>query len=382
MSTELQCALAGRCSGCPWIGQTHADQLARKQADLRALWTAAGIPDEPLGSLTFLPIAPGGLRDRVELSFRGGDRPRFGLYATGDDREIVDICECPQLSPELQAWLSEFRKLLPLIRPPIRIGSVRLRISPRGERGAWLDFSHQDVKALMADGGWLERLFRQAIVEVGQRRKRLVRKEGRWALGKPELHYWAPTYLGEREVPLYTTIGGFTQPGRRTIRVLVRELDAVLGEISGAWVELGAGCGTLTLPLAARAESVTAVETDPLAIAGLARSAAEAGLGARVKPLSESFLGRSAPLVEALAGASGLLVDPPRSGLGGFLTLLAEQARRPPRLIYVSCSAQSFVGDAAVLARLGYRAVSIRGIDQFPQTPHGEILADFRMAGS
>jgi tRNA/tmRNA/rRNA uracil-C5-methylase (TrmA/RlmC/RlmD family) len=68
-----------------------------------------------------------------------------------------------------------------------------------------------------------------------------------------------------------------------------------------------------------------------------------------------------------------VLADPPRSGLRGFIDALAERAGRP-QIVYVSCHAETLAADAARLAALGYRVAGLEGVDQFPQSPHGEWL--------
>jgi 23S rRNA (uracil1939-C5)-methyltransferase len=51
-----------------------------------------------------------------------------------------------------------------------------------------------------------------------------------------------------------------------------------------------------------------------------------------------------------------------------------------PVAVAVSCNAQSFARDAAILCAGGFEIGTIVPIDQFRHTPHVEIVATFRRA--
>lgn len=369
---KLDCRVAGVCSGCDWIQRSPADQMAAKVAAITGPWVAAGLPAADVASLAIRSIAPGGLRDRADLIYRRtGGEMRLGLYEL-DKKEIVDLADCPSMSGPLRAWLKDFRAS----PPPIEAGSLRLRVSPEGKRGAWLDFSNADVKRLLDERTWLEWLSGLAIVEIGQKRKRLAVKGDRLGLVDPVLDYWFPTFIDGKAVPLYSAIGTFTQVGVDANRVLVEEyLKALGGPVSGRWLELGSGIGNLTLPLAAAGASVTAIEIDELAIEGLNRATAEAKLSERVSVAVQSFHLPSQTMAAMFQGVAGVVADPPRSGLIGFCDLL--ETYRPEVIVYVSCYAESFTTDAARFYGHGYRLARIVGVDQFPQTSHCEYVARF-----
>jgi tRNA/tmRNA/rRNA uracil-C5-methylase (TrmA/RlmC/RlmD family) len=44
-------------------------------------------------------------------------------------------------------------------------------------------------------------------------------------------------------------------------------------------------------------------------------------------------------------------------------------------VVYVSCEPSTLARDLAVLAGEGFRLLSVRGFDLFPQTPHVEAIA-------
>lgn len=368
----LACSYSARCSGCDWL-LVPADEQRRLK--IENLQTATG-PVIPAGvEIGFTAIAEGGLRDRVDLMLdRRSGRQRLGLFdrfKTG----IVDLEGCPQLSPALEAWLADFRRL----GFPIDRGSVRLRVGPGGQRGVWLDFANVDVKKLLDEDKLLRELLAMATVEIGQRRKRLALKEDRLKLIDPLLEPWFETYLGDKPTPLFCAIGSFTQPGFRANRALVSEaMKPVLASQATRVIEFGSGIGNFTLPLANAAGHVDAYEVDSLALEGLNLAATHAGLTENQLKIHEgNFQGDKSGVVE-FAEADLVFVDPPRSGLMKFLDPLVALARRPRDFVYVSCFAESFALDAARLASFGYGLTMITIVDQFPQSRHYEIVASFR----
>ena len=340
----IDCRVAGRCGGCPSILESYESQLANKRAQISSLFENVEID----------VIAEEGLRDRTDLQFRDGVLGLFDL----EGKELVDIGPCPALSPALLAFVQT------IDRPPIAKMSLRLRVSPSGERGLWIDAANLDVKTLLDERSWLAK--RNCVIEIGQRRKPLVdfklKKE-------PELRPWFQTWLGDKPQNLYLPIGGFTQPSLAANKILVQRVIEMAS--AKKILEVGAGCGNFSLPLAHRGHEVIAVEIDGLAREGLARAAEEAHL--------KIELGASDMYDPAnqLPDVDGVLADPPRSGLRKFVDVLAKN---PPReVIYVSCFAESLLADAEKLKSLGYRVSGARGVDQFPQTPHCEWIVRFTL---
>jgi 23S rRNA (uracil1939-C5)-methyltransferase len=378
-SGVLWCEVAGRCGGCPWIGRPFAAQREEKVASLIGLWREARLGEEALGALSLRSVGEGGLRDRTDLSAREGV---LGLWDQAREA-LVPVGACPQLSPRLRAFAVSLAGDL----PPVGRASLRLRVAPDGALGLWVDAANVDIKALLDEGAWLRRQRARAFVELGQRNKEVVEGEGgALRLGKPALRPWFLTWVGEerRPTPLYGPVGGFTQPGVEANRALVEEVMALAAPLGAArWLELGCGQGNFTLPLAAQAQEVRGVEVEPLAREGLARAAQEARLGERIR-LAKANMHRADEAARALLeGVDAALVDPPRAGLGAFVEVLrgAAPGEGPRDLIYVSCYAESLVGDLAALCAGGlWRPVAARGVDQFPQSPHAEWIVHLRRA--
>ena len=383
----LNCQYIGRCSGCDWLEKPYDLQRETKLTGLRQLLQSLPLPVGAWPEVKWIGIAEGGLRDRADLVIdqRTGEY-RLGLFDR-DHQEIIDIEKCPQMSPELQSWYEDFRK----IKIPVQRGSIRLRVSPSSQRGIWLDLANVDVKMLLDERKTLDTLRTMAIVEIGQKRKRLVERDSQLKLADAILEPWFQTSIVEadgtiKNVALYCAIGSFTQTGLKANTALVTEVRSRLQEIreqagSGPFraVEFGSGIGNFTLPLASICSEVRAYEVDALALQGLERTLSEhENLKGKVQIFSGNFqVERKQPV--DFGGADLAFVDPPRSGLMKFLDPLAALPLeyRPRNFVYVSCYPESFVSDTRRLIDLGYRPQSVAIVDQFPQSRHYEIVATF-----
>lgn len=392
---SLDCKYVGTCSGCDWATKPYEAQRAEKIQTLKE-WT--GIQD-----VEFVSVGERGLRDRTDLVLKWAEgRFHLGLWSVGDyrSRVLLDLEDCPMMSPELRAWYLDFRKSvswLPLsLGDAIRTGSLRLRIGLGGERGVWLDFSNVSVKALLDERTWLEALLSEGVVvEIGQRRKTLVRKGERLGLDEALPREWFASWdVVKREpIPLSLSVGGFSQPSsksnRALIEVVVRAVADSLLEIEGfsggggaRVMELGAGNGNLSLAMLAafKGVEVVAVESDGGAVEAL-RARLE-GQETRMKVLRQNFFRPSEELITQAKQSQVWVCDPSRGGLKGALEwmgpVLEERSKGCEgrvRLVYVSCDPKAFAEDMKFLCDRGVRFSEAVIVDQFPQSHHFECVA-------
>jgi 23S rRNA (uracil1939-C5)-methyltransferase len=168
-------------------------------------------------------------------------------------------------------------------------------------------------------------------------------------------------------------VGGaaFFQVNRFLLEDLIR---TAIGDASGGWaLDLYAGVGLFTLPLAKRFARVTAVESGAASGRDLRFNAEAAGAPVEIaQSASEDFLRtlRETP--------DFVLADPPRTGLGGRgATRLAEL--KPPRLTIVACDPATLARDLPLLLAAGYRIERLTLVDLFPQTFHLESVVELQV---
>jgi 23S rRNA (uracil1939-C5)-methyltransferase len=119
---------------------------------------------------------------------------------------------------------------------------------------------------------------------------------------------------------------------------------------------------------------VTAVEGEASLVARARANAERLGLDIS---FHASDLFQPRPDAHWLQGAfSAVLLDPPRAGAEAMMPVIG--ARRPTRIVYVSCHPGTLARDAGLLVHgHGYRLARVGVMDMFPHTTHVESMALF-----
>jgi 23S rRNA (uracil1939-C5)-methyltransferase len=251
----------------------------------------------------------------------------------------------------------------------------------RGTRLPFTEITFQEMGnglALIVEGVPRDREYTEnwskVLAEVTEiRSAHLARPRGRHRVGYETLfgdETWTHA-LGHFDVP--TAPGTFHQVNDSVGEKLY---DTVLGWIGKHWdfaVELYCGTGALAAWLARRFRTVWAADENHRAIT-LAKEAYGRRSNGRIR-----FFGMAAEKAlfhKEVAGSRVdlLVLDPPRAGCSPRV-MQGIAARRPRRIILVSCHPAAFARDIAKLLTSGYQVSDMRVLDMFPQTHHLEVAA-------
>jgi 23S rRNA (uracil1939-C5)-methyltransferase len=195
---------------------------------------------------------------------------------------------------------------------------------------------------------------------------------------------WGEPWLEAGVVPTRYRAEGFAQASFAQNEVLVSsvlEMVASVGSLQDKrLVEIYAGRGNLTLPLAREGAHVLALEVDTQAVADakLAVEANELTGQVTFAPFHDERESLHDVCEQHQHWPDGVLVDPPARGLS---TEVRTQllALRPGWIAYVSCDAATLARDLRGLLDGGYELVSVAGVDLMPQTSHVEAIALVRL---
>ncbi|MDR9440417.1 MAG: 23S rRNA (uracil(1939)-C(5))-methyltransferase, partial [Halomonas sp.] len=148
-------------------------------------------------------------------------------------------------------------------------------------------------------------------------------------------------------------------------------------------LDLFAGVGNFSLPLAVAGARVTAAEGNPAMVARLGDNARDNSSGRRldVEACQVDLAVPSA--VRALlqeAVPEVVVLDPPREGAEAVSRALVEHP--VSRLLYISCDPATLARDAAHLVHGGYRIRHAAVADMFVHTSHLESMLLFEYPGS
>lgn len=363
---EPPCPYFGRCGGCHYQHLTPEHQTAAKREILRETLRRIGKIDWK-AEIPVHAAHPWNYRNQAQFKVARQPDGQITLgFFEAESHRLFPVDVCLILSPRLNAILGELRG-----------AAWSQRLDDCREIEALAD--DQDERVMLTLRGSFDPIKGEALArDMLQRLSGVVSvaiERGREArvFGQPTLAY----RVGE--FPYQISPGSFFQASRFLLAELVAAVTGEESDSSGVAVsdqrtlalDLFAGVGLFTLPLARRFTQVVGVEADPKSAADLAANAAACALK-NVRAVTETafdFLRRFAQTEPDL-----VVLDPPRAGVAvGTLKFLA--GLRPRSIRYVSCHPPTLGRDLGTILARGYRLNSIELFDFFPQTFHVESLA-------
>lgn len=332
---EPSCPYFQKCGGCHYQMAPYDMQVAQKAEILREVLRRVGKIEAP-EKIETISAEPWGYRNRSQFHF--GPQHTLGFKAAGSDR-VVDVDKCPISAPLINDALKKLRGLRRDKHFPRFLKEIELFTN--GEQTM--------VNVLSTEGsrGVAKGFFEWLGLQIP-------------GASEGALEYAA---AGEK---FRVSHKSFFQVNRFLADEMVKcALEGAEGKTA---LDLYAGVGLFTLPLARRFEKVTGVESDGSAVRDLEFNAERSGVKAKALRLqSEQYL------ENLTATPDFVLADPPRSGLGKAVVKHLVRLL-PPRLSLVSCDPATLARDAAVLVGAGYRFEKMTMIDLFPQTYHIETI--------
>ena len=136
-------------------------------------------------------------------------------------------------------------------------------------------------------------------------------------------------------------------------------------------VDLFAGCGTFSLPLAQNAQ-ICAVENDTEMLAALDAGWRKAD-GLKMITTQGRDLFRRPLVADELNKFDAVVIDPPRAGAEAQFAEIAKSG--VGLIVSVSCNPVTFARDVRMLCDVGYRLENVDVVDQFRWSPHVELVA-------
>jgi 23S rRNA (uracil1939-C5)-methyltransferase len=368
------CPHFGACGGCDYQHIPYDAQLRYKTQILRETLRRIGKIDWT-GEMTTHASEAWRYRNRAQWKVRAAapsatesdtapaSAAEIG-YFRAHSSSLVAVHDCPILSPVLLKTLLSLRNALAAGSLPRELGEVEA-------------FTNEDsnspsprVLLTLTLSGFPSRLPEHAkniqarIPEI----ESLLFHDPR----KDRMELFGRGFLQNRAGGRNYRVGHFSffQVNRFLTVELPREVveaDAG-GELA---LDLFAGVGLFTLPLADRFKKVVAVESNPAAARDLVTNAAG----------SSAVEIRTADVEEFLRKFEGVadlvVVDPPRDGLTPEIVRRLAQIA-PQRITYVSCEPPTLARDLRGLIEGGYELFDIHLFDLFPQTFHMETVARLR----
>lgn len=359
------------CGGCHYQHISSAEQVRLKIEILReTLSRLGGIQWH--GDIVPHMGEPYGYRNRAQWAVRSG-MPRALGYFLPESSVILPIDVCPILSPRLAETFGHLQEMARGGQLPAGILEIEAFADSSDEKIA-LNVAFDKFPAPPEE---LASLLRQALPRLGSLLL-LDQKKNRFVLTGPG--FLVHEVCGFRYQVSHLS---FFQVNRFLTEQLLKAMtEGARGNLA---LDLYAGVGFFTLPLARTFERVVSVDANLAATRDLSANAESAG----IKVIShnehaEEFLKKTQERPDFV------VLDPPRSGLGTE-TAAALAALGAAEIVYLSCDPATLARDLAVLTGSSrkpagtlaasvkpYEITEMHVFDLFPQTFHIETLVRLR----
>jgi 23S rRNA (uracil1939-C5)-methyltransferase len=367
---EPHCPYFQQCGGCQYQHADYAKQLEwKRDILLETLQRTAKIKPEREIQLHSGPSYE--YRNRTRLKVRSAPEFAIGYYRFGTN-DLLPVAECPISSPLIQrsiqaAWSVGKQEIstsgLREIQFFANHADNKLLVEFYTDRDIDADSLRPFADALRADVREIVgvSVFPWSTAEDDEDRSPSIsiKSSAGATFGDSSLEY--ETAHGIFRV----TAGSFFQTNRFLVDELVS--TAVSNAKGRTAIDLYAGTGLFSGPLAKRFDRVIAVEASRFSYSDLQHN---------VPPNVKAVQATTQKYLENVGKKAGLdlaLLDPPRSGMGEHTARLLVQTQ-VPRITYVSCDPATLARDLRVLTAAGYRLESAHLVDLFPQTFHMETV--------
>jgi 23S rRNA (uracil1939-C5)-methyltransferase len=353
------CQYFGTCGGCQWQHINDSIQGELKKEILIDLLRRLGRVRE-VSLITVFPSPRSyGYRARIQLKVKG---KALGYHQEKSHR-IVDIKECLIAHPSINQMIPLVRKKMPFSP---QIDEIEINISPDESRGILI--IHCLSLDRVIENGWKDFLQTHDIFKGIA----IMKKEGLTSFGDPYMNLTIPWSQGSerRNIKFRVSPGSFSQINLEQNQTLIQtalQFSEVNKEDSV--LDLYAGVGNFTLPLALRTKDVLGIEENRMAIDDARFNAEKNGIRncdfihGRVEDVLRSWQKQKPDIIT---------LNPPRTGAKTILDQLVRL--KPKKIIYISCEPATFSRDLHLFSEKGYILQKLSLIDMFPQTYHMEVI--------
>ncbi|MCC5855992.1 MAG: 23S rRNA (uracil(1939)-C(5))-methyltransferase RlmD [Idiomarina sp.] len=374
---EPACPHFSSCGGCQLQHLQYEAQISYKEAMVKEHMAHIGqVDDLPMTSPLALRSHQWHYRRRARLSVKLNKKkqPEFGFRARSSDA-LVAVEQCPVLEPTLSNLIQPLRALILQLEDQASLGHLELLLNDeKANQVTPVIVVRVTSKLSAADQQlWLTFAQRHACRIIVQDnptdQDSHFHELGLQADEPPQLNYRV------HDDTLRFGPGEFIQVNPHVNELMVKQALEWL-DLSGneLVLELFAGFGNFSVPVARNARSVIAIEGADLHVLRGNENAQRLGLN-NLKFLRADLNEPWHALRSDLNNIDVLLLDPPRAGAAAVLADLSRL--KPSKILYVSCNPATLARDAQTMLQQGYKLEKLCMMDMFAQTAHAEAMALF-----
>ncbi|CAM4291581.1 23S rRNA (uracil(1939)-C(5))-methyltransferase RlmD [Weissella hellenica] len=367
----------------PYVNLRYEAQLKLKQAQVKKIYTAAGIAANIAPTIGMKnPIQ---YRNKTVVPIKNdGEKLVTGFIKRRTPGEILPLTDYYVNDPVIDQTIATVRDILnqhhvTVFNDETQQGELRYIMVRRGY------YSHELMVVLVSQTANIkdETDIAQEIVDVVPGIHSVVLNHNPRSLhllmSGNNRTLWGEDVIHDTLLGIEFEIGpnSFYQVNPQTTEVLYA-LAAKKAELklTDTIIDAYSGIGTIGLTVANQVKQVLGVEVIARAVIDAQKNVANNNVK------NASFVTADAPeqmrkWQQAGIKADVIFVDPPRRGLTNEL-LDAVAEIRPKRFVYVSCNPETMARDAKYLIEKDFHIKGdVQPLDQFPQTAHVEVVTVF-----
>ncbi len=351
------------CGGCSLQHFRTQAYQAWKQQSVMGRLMRAGLTPEQVSPLKI--TLPGSRRRATFCARRSKGKVTVGFNRNHSDH-VVDLQECHIVVPGIVSILADLRVLMGVLLGDLLEADVSVV-----ELDTGLDI-------LITGEIQLDLIKREAIADFTR-----IQNIARVAMRSRDR---AEIEVVLQPKPTRVTVGGividpvpgcFLQPSRAGEDALITAvLDGVQPMPGEKIIDLFAGMGTFTYPLARAGAHVRAVDVDVYQGAVAWPVAAGRDVLPGVVTSEARNLYKAPVRAEDLRAYGAIIFDPPRAGAKGQAVEIMRSD--VDVIVAVSCNPASFITDCTPFLRAGYVFEKLTIVDQFLWSAHVELVGIFR----
>lgn len=375
----MQESICKICGGCPFRSLGLKAYRQNKEEDFKRtislIKDAAPVFDNPV-------FIDDGNRRRAEMSFEYTKKELKLGFNEEKTHNIININHCEMLDEKLNSLLSPLHAFLE------SFCQIKETVKNKKKKFETISINKGKIYLLHADNGidilldlaqtpCLEH--RLLVADFVNENKDICRLSWRINNTAPEtIIEKNPPELYIKDYAVEIPQGAFLQATKASETAMIEQVLNYIKPIKGKIADLFCGLGTFTYPLAkTKSNEIISADSSVLSLKGMEKALNRNQIQ-NVKVINRNLF--KYPFdKDDLKNIKAIVIDPPRAGAHEQCRTLANLPDdiKPLKIIFISCNPKTFVYDAELLIKGGYKFERVTLVDQFVYSKHQELIALF-----
>ncbi len=359
---EPACKFYGQCGGCRLQHTNYHNQLEIKQTIIAEALQRAKI--DKLCEINQIIPSPLQFNYRFRIRLHLDDKGNMGFHQQNSNR-LVPVTHCLLATPPINKLMARFNqtdsgKLL----SPV-VSQIELQCAP--------DSNKVHVTIFLAANKTIKgEIINQIMVQNNLSSLSVQDNRGRTLEDFSTLVMGQDFQTNNYQYSLFWHNRSFFQVNPGQNQNMIQTVLELAGKVKGLNVlDLFAGMGNFSIPLALSGANVTAVEINRFGVKSARNNIKRLSIERARVIKSDINLFLSG--YKRNQKTDIIILDPPRQGLGEEIIHMSKTGAK--KIIYISCEPTTLARDIKRLNNQNYGLKKIVPFDMFPQTHHIETVA-------